>query len=759
MVSPGGGQASLIGRSLGNYAVKALIGRGAMGTVYLARHETLGRMAALKVLLGSLARNRDQVKRFLLEAQAAAPLQHPNIVGIYEAGVLEGVPYIAMEYVEGEPLDRFLHRKGRMLSWQNALHILHQVSQALDCAHRAGVVHRDVKPANILLDPRGRVRLTDFGIANVGREQEEEVPDTPSAFLGTPEYMSPEQCAGSARITPASDLFSLGVMLFEMLSGQKPFEGHTTMALIKSITNDEPTRLNQIVPEIPDDVARLAAHLLQKDAKKRPGSARHVCATIGRLQRENGGASALPEALDAYIREETQPRRLRVDTPAPVKRRHGPRLHVPQRRRYYTPISGLTKVLVGFFVVCALIGVGYWHYLRPRQIPVPAPALDAMDFTRPGSGVIAVPLPSEAWRVAGLHWVGDRPVVVVTVEGGRGTMAQGAQGLLTVDPESHRVCSLRAPAGPTLDADYWRDGAPRYYAGRIPPMPPASPLFEAILVHAYAGPARHDGGTMMTLAQRWDEALPRAKVMHRGPAYAWDPSIRAPWGAQAAGQAAVSPDGHTVCLLLHDPATDSNYLAERDVRWRSLERMGPPLTAPGELIIPGTVQYSPRGSYIAYMRRKGAEERQLWAVASGGSEVNGNPLALGRLRGTPAFSPGEQRVAVSLDSRDGTRMALVRVDSGSIEAQPGLGQTESESWHPSKEYLVVAASEEDGGLEQLYAVETTPPFRRHALTHCEGGVRCGGAVSRDGRWAVAVAQTAQGQRLIFVDLSTVLFAV
>ncbi len=150
--------------------------------MYLAEDTALRRYVALKVLLGNLARNPSLVRLMQLEAKAAAPLQHPNIVRIYSAGIDQGTPYISMEYVEGEPLDRFLKRHGR-LHWTNAFYIAGQVAEALRYTHSRGVIHRDVKPANILLDRNGRARLTDFGIANIQAEKK----DLPEAagFLGT----------------------------------------------------------------------------------------------------------------------------------------------------------------------------------------------------------------------------------------------------------------------------------------------------------------------------------------------------------------------------------------------------------------------------------------------------------------------------------------------------------------------------------------------------------------------------------------------
>ena len=167
----------------------------------------------------------------LSEAEAIARLQHPNIVRIYDAGTLNGVPFIAMEYVEGESLERFLQRSGPM-PWQHALQIAYQIADALDCAHRAGIVHRDVKPANILLDGQGRVRLSDFGIASIAKRPTTQKVE--GAFLGTPEYMSPEQARGEP-LDGRSDLFSLGCVLYEMATGVSPFRADSTLATLRRI--------------------------------------------------------------------------------------------------------------------------------------------------------------------------------------------------------------------------------------------------------------------------------------------------------------------------------------------------------------------------------------------------------------------------------------------------------------------------------------------------------------------------------------------
>jgi eukaryotic-like serine/threonine-protein kinase len=224
----GAGHASLIGQTFAGYDVQALLGRGAMSCVYQAHDVRLDRPVALKVLLGSLARNPVNVRLFHREAQAAAPLRHNNIVRVYSAGVENHTPYIAMEYVPGESLARFLRRKGKQ-KWETALYVGGQVAAALACAHENGITHRDVKPANILLDQRGRVRLTDFGIARAQQSED----DVNAGVLGTPHYMAPEVCAGK-EASASADLYALGVTLYEMIAGELPFVADSPAALVQS---------------------------------------------------------------------------------------------------------------------------------------------------------------------------------------------------------------------------------------------------------------------------------------------------------------------------------------------------------------------------------------------------------------------------------------------------------------------------------------------------------------------------------------------
>jgi len=739
-------QASLIGVKLGKYAVKALIGRGAMATVYLAIDSDLGRPVALKVLLGSLARNPDQVRRFQLEALAAAPLQHPNIVRIYDAGTLSGVPFIAMEYVEGESLERFLQRSGAV-PWPHALHIAQQIADALDCAHRAGIIHRDVKPANILLDKQGRVRLSDFGIANITRYPM--TPQGPREFLGTPEYMSPEQCAGSADLAPSTDLFSLGVLLYRMLSAQMPFEGTTTVSLIKCIAELNPARLNTLLPELPDDVSRLVAHLLEKERHQRPASARAVVDLIQRLQRQNGGSSALPEALNAFILEQTQPRRLRTDTPTPHKSSaRGPKFEFVERQKFYAPISILARGLAAAMVVVASAGAGYWHFFSSAVPVQAAPLLEGAVFAETTPGLWKSALPSDHWIATALHWAGDSSRLLVRCEGVGGTLAQGAAGVLAYDIAERSTYSIDAPSGPALNLDHWQTRPAGNWPGIIPAMPADAPLANSFVRPVY-GSDQADGQILL-VPHPVDGATPRAQAAFACTPLAWMLPPTGPASTPWAGQAAVSPDGHTLCMLLRDPAAGTLFLAERDIRRGSRESLGRPLAQGGDPIMPGTVQYAPNGQLIAFMRERDPGERSLWIAQSGASDVAASPVALGRLGPEAAFSPNGQLIAVNLETDEGPRVVLADTREGAVAAQLGPGRVTQESWHPSGRYLVITAEDEQTGSPQLVAVSTEAPYTRQTLTRLDEGVLLGGAVSRDGRWAAAALASGE---LAFVDLT------
>jgi Tol biopolymer transport system component len=260
---------SLVGSHLGKYEIKAEIGRGGMGSVYLGYDPLLDRQVAVKVLAPHLVWDHEFVERFVREARAAARLKHPNVVTVFDVGQEGGWYYFVMEHLAGETLAARLQSQGA-LSAQEALSILRPLAAALDYAHHRGIVHRDVKPGNVILGPEGQVTLMDFGIARAA--QEGRLTGT-GTVVGTPEYMSPEQARGMT-VDARTDQYSLGVVAYQMLSGQVPFQADSTLALMYKIVHEPPPPLSQYRPDLPAE----AGATLEQALAKEPG-ARYACAS------------------------------------------------------------------------------------------------------------------------------------------------------------------------------------------------------------------------------------------------------------------------------------------------------------------------------------------------------------------------------------------------------------------------------------------------------------------------------------------------
>jgi hypothetical protein len=270
---------------IGRYRIERVLGRGAMGVVYKAHDPEIDRPVAIKLVRSDLLEGEeraDYLARFRREAQAVGRCAHPNIVALYDYAMHEGNPFLAMEYVEGVSLAQALERGARFRP-DEASFIVLQLLEALACAHELGVVHRDVKPANILLLAGGRVKVTDFGISRIGGPTLTQ----DGSIVGTPSYMSPEQCRGDA-LDHRSDLFSAGVVLFELLTGEKPFPGRSFPAVVKQVLYDNAPDLRGRVPD------HLAA-VVRRALAKRPGDRfSSAVAMAGALR--VGKLAPLPEA-------------------------------------------------------------------------------------------------------------------------------------------------------------------------------------------------------------------------------------------------------------------------------------------------------------------------------------------------------------------------------------------------------------------------------------------------------------------------------
>jgi TolB-like protein/Flp pilus assembly protein TadD len=306
----------VIGRRIAHYEILALLGKGGMGEVYRARDTRLAREVALKILPAAPAADPHRRARFQTEARALASLNHPHVVHIYSVEEAEGVDFLTMELVEGQGLDRLL--AAGPLPPARVLAIGAAVAEALDAAHRRGVIHRDLKPANVVVDGEDRVKVLDFGLAKLLAPPVDDADETrmlltrEGTIQGTLPYMAPEQIRGGS-VDARSDLFSLGVLLHEMATGSRPFTGATPPELISAILRDAPAPLAPTPADLPEAFATVVRRCLEKEPAQRPRSAREVADALAALRH---GSAAVPPGATSVARGSRGQRSARWSRPA-----------------------------------------------------------------------------------------------------------------------------------------------------------------------------------------------------------------------------------------------------------------------------------------------------------------------------------------------------------------------------------------------------------------------------------------------------------
>ena len=342
----------------GKYRIQKLLGRGGMGAVYLAFDERLQRKVALKVMLPRAAANPTSKVRFLREARAAARISSDYVVNIYEADEIDGTPFIALQYLQGYPLDEYLKKKG-LPSLPQAIRIGRETALGLVAAHELGLIHRDIKPGNVWLEaPNGRVKILDFGLAKPVTEADEKELTASGAVVGTPSYLSPEQGLGLT-LDGRADLFSLGCMLYRLCTGRLPFERPGLMATMMAIINEAPPPVRELNPQIPEALAHLIHELLAKEASDRPASAAVVAERLAAM--ESGSAASgvsasgaqvvyVPIQVTVYPGDNSQSAFADLDEPDSVPA-EGP---LPEQKR---PRGSFAWIAAGFALFMAL-GIG-----------------------------------------------------------------------------------------------------------------------------------------------------------------------------------------------------------------------------------------------------------------------------------------------------------------------------------------------------------------------------------------------------------------
>jgi serine/threonine protein kinase len=366
------------GQAIGHYKILSILGKGGMGEVYLAEDHKLGRRVALKVLPGAFTRDQERLRRFQQEARATSALNHPNILTIFEIGEAEGRHYIATEFIEGETLGQRIAVGPLKLG--EALDIAEQMASALSAAHGAGIVHRDVKPENIVIRRDGIVKVLDFGLAKLAQTTPNQSgPDDPTRALvktntgvvmGTVAYMSPEQARGLP-LDARTDIWSLGVVIYQMLTGSIPFSGATSSDIMVSILEREPRSLRSFSPEIPEELEWIVTKALTKDFDDRYQTSRELVNDLRRLKQRLSVVAELDRGVAPQISQRSDAERATIADAAII---------LPNRSRSKRRMV-LAALLVGMLALASAVvwkGRGYL-FNHAEQTPV----VVLMDSTQP----------------------------------------------------------------------------------------------------------------------------------------------------------------------------------------------------------------------------------------------------------------------------------------------------------------------------------------------------------------------------------------
>jgi len=742
----------MIGQTLGHYRIEAKLGEGGMGVVYRALDTHLERPVAIKVLRPEAVADPERKRRFVQEAKAASALNHPNIITIYDISAAEGTDFIAMEYVRGKTLDQLVGRKG--LGLREALKYAVQAADALAKAHAAGIVHRDIKPGNIMVSEDGLVKLLDFGLAKLservaGADAEAtesvkgEAPRTEEgAILGTVAYMSPEQAEGK-QVDARSDIFSFGSVLYEMLTGQRAFPGETRLSVLSAILRDEPEPVSQVLEGIPRDAEKLIARCLRKEPGRRYQHMDDIKIALEELKEESESEVLAPVA-------------------APPS---GP----------LWPWVGAASLLILALVVG---GVLVWQRLEPPEAEPPGPPPRTVPFTSfPGSE--RDPALSLDGKQVAFVWDGEAggnfDIYVKLVEGGtplRLTTNPANDLNPAWSPDGSRIAFLRETAGghgifviPALGGPERKLGQSAAGAGVARSYGLWSSglswspdgRFLAILDKSSA----QDPNSIFLLSTETGEKrkLTSLSAQHLGDGYpAFSPDgqtlafTRAPTleindiyvlpvsgsGTSAGEPKRLTFDGRMIWGLAWTPDGRDIVFSSNRAGSQSLWKIAASEGAPERLAVGGENAFLPsissQGGRLAYTQS--AADTNIWrtpgpsAKGSGGSPTK--MIASTQGDSEPQFSPDGKRIVFS-SRRSGYYEFWVCDSDGLNPVQvtffrgPSVG---TPRWSHDGQQIVFDSTKE--GQRDIYVVRAEGGSPRRLTTEPSNDVRP--SWSRDGRW-------------------------
>jgi serine/threonine protein kinase len=735
--------AATVKNSFGDYEILSVIGFGGMGVVYRAHDPHLNRTVALKVLKDDLRGQPAVQARFQREAKAVAQLNHPNIVHVFSVGVIDDIPYMAMELIESKALSVVIHHE-RRLPWERALHIAEQLARGLSCAHASQVIHRDIKPANILIGEGDHAYLTDFGIAKILTDETQLTVE--GARLGTPDYMSPERCENGP-LTPSSDIYSVGVVLFQMLTCRSPFEAASPIELIRKIISEKPPRVRSIVPELPADVDRLVAWMIERKPANRPASAEVLANAIARVLRgepldEHGDQTSI--ALEEF--------RISVATPTPNPANRGSGATSGRIQRWLSawrklPALGRISILgISYAVLVSSLFFGAREWRNSH-----APSIEALTqgWLRPGlparvtnetTGVSLARMRLPDFRPAAIVPLSGS-VFAITLESTVNAAGAPEKALVSIDAsdmKSSLRIDPRATTGREQSDASWK-------------LVGSDPLRNrALLTYREPGSGDDESNTIIA-AYDPKPAVPPTSLglLSASPGRERFGSIP----ATRASAIAVSPDGNRIALSLADgPSGNDWFLAERDLRWAERGRLGHSLLSNAGPI--ESMAYTNDGTRIVYLRRNASGTAELGIASTIEGAVRQPSLANGELSfNVQGIKSDDSIVCVVTRDSDGTN-ALQFIDLTNSVQLGSISEVADAAWIGVSSELFAAMPDYRGQL-QLWLIQASEPENRTQLTFLDGGVSPGVVVSADGQFGAAPVNSAGDATIAVVNLTAI----